>query len=142
GPPALFSPIEDSSRRPRGDRSSFFAGLDLSTKRDRSAFVVLRADPDNQRVQLAHTRSYRPGPLGIDLQMVRQHVSNISKQFRCPVYFDPHQAHLLAADLRSAAIECVEVPFTGPNCNQMASVLLLTFRERRIDLWRDEQLIA
>jgi phage FluMu gp28-like protein len=141
GPPSL-SVGSTSSHNRYADRRPSFSGLDLSTKRDRSAFVVLQADQSTQRVELAHVRSWKPGPAGIDLQAVRQHVIEMAKQFRCPVYFDPHQAHLLAADLRSEGIECVEVPFTGPNCNEMASVILQTFRERRIDLWRDEQLIA
>jgi hypothetical protein len=120
----------------------FVGGLDLATKRDHAAFVVLAADWRRQRVRLAYCQSWKPGPDGIDLQAVREGVAATARRFDCALAYDPHQCHLLAADLRTDGIACVEMPFTGPNLNRMASALIQVFKERRIDLWREPELIA
>lgn len=123
--------------------SIYLGGLDLSTKRDHSAFVVLRADLKTARVSLAYCQSWKPiGSAGVDLQAVRDAVCDITSRFDCGIAYDPMQCHLLAADLRSDGIQCVEAPFSGPNCHKMASCLIQTFKGRLIDLYREPDLIS
>lgn len=117
-------------------------GLDLSTKRDHSAVVVLGGDWRRRRVRLAHCESWAPVDGQVDLQAVQTTTENLARRYGATVYFDPHQAHLMAQQLRSRGIHCVEVPFVGQNLNRMASAVLQTFRERRIDLYRDDALLA
>jgi L-alanine-DL-glutamate epimerase-like enolase superfamily enzyme len=64
-------------------------------------------------------------------------VEEVARRFGANILFDPHQAILLAQQLAARGLTLFEMPFTGPNCNKMASALLQAFRERRIDLYRD-----
>ena len=58
------------------------------------------------------------------------------------VFYDPWQAEYMAQTLRNDGVRMEPMPFTGQNLTKMASVLLETFRSRRIDLYPDAQLIA
>lgn len=123
---------------------SFVAGLDLGVKHDRSALVNLAANHARQRVQLASTRSWSAGPTGeIDLMDVEEAVFRANKQYHFRgVYYDPSQAALMAQRLRKRGVKMIEVPFVGANLNVMASTVLSAFKQKRIDLYDDPQLIA
>ena len=47
----------------------------------------------------------------------------------------------MAQQLVARGVRCVEVPFVGQQLNRMASTLLQVFREARIDLYRDADLL-
>lgn len=122
---------------------SFVAGLDLGVKNDRCAFIVLGVDSILQQIKLAMVRSWSPGPSGqIDLIAVEETVLAASGRYRLvSVRFDPHQAALMAQRLTRHQVRMIEVPFVGNNLNLMASTILETFRSRRIQLYRDRQLL-
>jgi hypothetical protein len=120
----------------------YVAGLDLGTKRDRSALVVLGADSLSQRLHLADCQAWCPGGDGkVNLAAVREETRETAQRFGCPVHFDPHQAALLVQDLSRDGVRCVEAPFTPSNLNAMASATMQVFRERRLDLYRDDELL-
>lgn len=122
---------------------SFVAGLDLGVKNDRSALVGLAANHIAQRVQLANTRTWSVGPTGeIDLTDVEEHVFKANKQYRYRgVYYDPSQAQLMAQRLRKRGVKMIEVPFVGSSLHLMASSIMTAFKQRRIDLYNEPQLI-
>ena len=92
---------------------------------------------------LADIRSWAPPRGGeIDLSAVEQAIVESQRRFHLsePAY-DPHQAALLVQRIRSQGVRAVEIPFAPANLTAMANVLLSSFRERRVDLYRDEQLV-
>ena len=58
------------------------------------------------------------------------------------VFYDPWQCEYLAQRLRHRRVRCEPVPFVGQNLTRMASTLLETFRSHRIELYRDDALLA
>jgi phage terminase large subunit-like protein len=121
----------------------FVGGLDLSTKRDRSALVVLGAHHETQRVRLASVQSWAPDASGqINLPDVQKALIEANERYRFRrVYFDPFQAALMAQQVERLGVKIEEYPFSGGNCNRMASCILETFRSRRIDLYNDPGLV-
>lgn len=122
----------------------YVGGLDLSVKRDHSAFVIIGCNRKTQRLKLARVKSWEP-PVGgeIDLQDVQSYVRRMHKRFKLrDVLYDPFQAALMAQQLSKAGVRCTEWNMSGKNQVLMASTLLEVFRSRRIDLYRDPQLIA
>lgn len=143
GPPEPFSVVTNAPRGTLADRRPHYIGIDIGVKKDHAAAVCLAADSKNHRVQLRHCQTWRPrGNLGVDLQQVRADIIGIARRFNAVAFYDPHQAQLMAQDIRAAGVQCIEVPFTGPALNEMAAKLLQAFTQRRIDLWNDEELIA
>lgn len=123
---------------------SFVAGLDLGVKNDRSALAGLAANHASQRVQLASCQSWSPNVITgeIDLTEVEEAVFQSNKRYRYKgVYYDPSQAQLMAQRLRKRGVKMIEVPFVGSNLNLMASSVMTAFRQRRVDLYNDPQLI-
>lgn len=124
---------------------TFVAGLDLGVKNDRAALCGLAANHTAQRVQLAMCQSWSPGmtALGeIDLTAVEEAVFQANKKYRFKgVYYDPSQAQLMAQRLRKRKVNMIEVPFVGQSLTLMAASVMTAFRQRRIDLYNDPQLI-
>ena len=56
--------------------------------------------------------------------------------------FDPYQAELLSQYLQRQGIRTHEVTFQASNLTKMASVLMESFRDRTIDLYNDQELLA
>lgn len=123
---------------------SYLAGLDLGIKRDHCGLVVLGCCHATSRIKLAFSQSWKPPVNGsVDLEQVRQGVLEVRRRFGITgCFYDPWQAEYLAQVLRNDGVRMEPVPFTGANLTRMASVLLETFRSRRIDLYRDTELIA
>lgn len=122
----------------------WLAGLDLGVKRDRSSLVVLGIDAVQQRARLAACVAWSPGPSGvIDLEAVEIGILQAAWQFPGVVIgFDPWQAEYMAQRLRRCeGLRVAPVPFTGKNCNDMASAVLQVFRSRMIELYPDRELI-
>lgn len=120
----------------------YTAGLDLSLKRDRSAFVVVGRNAKN-RLRLAHIREWVPPRGGtIDLIEVQAHVRDYCRRYRAKLYLDPYQGHLMEQQLKAASIRTELVSFVGNTLHDMATVVLEVFRDRRIELYRHEGLLA
>lgn len=122
----------------------FGAGLDLGTHRDHSALVVLAANPQTGRVRLASCQSWKPGPTGVELGAVRSAVLQAHLRYcRCGTFFDPCQAVLMAQDLRQYGIPMTEMTFSSAtNLSSMASSMLQAFRDRKVDLYNDPELLS
>ena len=120
------------------------AGLDLGIKNDRSALVVLGVDGTAERVRLAQCQAWSPGPAGeVDLEEVKLGVAQASLQYRnLIVGYDPHQCEYMAQTLRREGVNMLPVPFSGKNCDAMASAVLQFFRSRTITLYPDAELLS
>ena len=124
-------------------RHTFIGGLDLSTKRDHSALVILAAEHTTEKIRVAYCRSWAPEPDGVvDLAAIRETCIDVGDRFHLEsLQFDPFQAQLLVQNLRQKYIPCFEMPFTRKNLNTMASKLLEVFRAGQIRLYPDKKLI-
>jgi phage terminase large subunit-like protein len=123
----------------------FVAGLDLSSKRDHSALVVLASHFEMQRLRVASCESWAPRPGGtVDLDAVKSAIIAAHKKFKLKkVVFDPWQAELLKQQAsREAGIVFEEMTFSSGNCTRMANAILELFRSRQIDLWNEPRLIS
>lgn len=121
------------------------AGLDLGIKQDHSALVVLGTHNVTQRIRLADCQSWAPEATTgkIDLEGVQAAVLDAHRRFNLGgVWYDPYQCALMAQQLERAGVRMVERPFVGKQLDLMATTLLDVFRSKRIDLYRDERLIA
>ena len=120
----------------------FLGGLDLGVRHDHSALVVVGAEPMG-RIKLAMCESWAPGPDGkVDLLAVRRGVLTAHRRFNLRwLGYDPSQAELMAQELERAEVPMCPVEFRGKRLDLMARELLQTFRNRRIDLYPDDQLI-
>jgi len=136
----------------------FCGGLDLGLTRDCAALVVLGI-PDGGRagrIRLAHNRLWRP-TLGkkINLIEVERHILDIDRQFGLEnVAFDPWQAELLAQRLeadtehRSRNARRLfgnkpwmrEVPPTGANIREQATLVIESFVDHRFQFYDCEPL--
>lgn len=122
---------------------SYFIGLDLSTKRDRSAAVVVGANPRAKKVHLAVAQSWAPVAGGmVDLVSVRETVQTLARRFSAAVHYDPHQAGLLVQELQAAGVRCAEMTFSAANLSLMATTIMQAFRQKQIELYNDPQLLA
>lgn len=121
----------------------FASGLDLGVKNDHAALVGLGAKLGTGRVALAACQSWAPGPNGqVDLVAVREAHLELHRRLNLAwCGYDPTQAVLMAQDLANAGLPMQEVSFVGRNLDTMARDLLATFRNRRIDLYRDPLLV-
>ncbi|HUY87523.1 MAG TPA: terminase large subunit [Pirellulales bacterium] len=118
-------------------------GLDLSTKRDRSAMTLLGSDPRTNRIHVALCQSWSPIARGmVDLISVRETVETTARGFSADVVYDPHQAGLLVQELTAAGVRCIEMTFVASNLSLMATSLMQIFRQKQIELYPDPQLIA
>lgn len=130
------------SPRPTRDTVAI-AGLDLGIKHDHSALVVLTGDYRTLQVRLSYAKSWKPDHTGkVNLIEVEREILRVHSKMnlRCLAY-DPYQAALLAQRLEHQRLKMREMTFTGGNLNRMASVLLETFRSRRITLFDHKPLI-
>ena len=123
------------------------AGLDLSTKRDRSALTIVVGASDGVRagrIRVARSESWRPGSDGmVPLGLVQNACRQAARDFQpLTLFYDPWQAALMIQQLTNEGIHCVEKSFSGPNCNAFASTLLQVFREQRISIPPDSELEA
>ncbi len=119
------------------------AGLDLGIRHDRCALVIFAVQSGSGRINVVLCRSWKAPPGGtVDLRVVRNEVYWISRQFalRC-IAFDPYEAVLLAQELGGLGIPMLEVPFRGQNLDHMARDLVSIFRDGRIALYDDPELI-
>jgi len=123
----------------------FVAGLDLGTKHDHAAIVVLGVEPGSGICRLAAVRSWRPDPLTgvVDLIAVQRGVRELLEFYGVEwTGYDPTQAELLAQQLAAEGWCMEEQWFVGRHLNAMATALMGAFRSRTIQLFREPELVA
>lgn len=127
-----------------GDGWTVLAGLDLGLKHDHAAWVVLGINPALQRYRLLNCKAWTPAQGGGEVQLpeVEDEILADVRAYNIEcMFFDPYQAVAIRQRLTRFGVRAVDVPFTGPNLDLMATRLLYAFRNRAIDLYRDPKLI-
>ena len=120
----------------------FIGGLDLGVRHDHSALVIVGVEPLG-KIKLAVCDSWAPGPDGkVDLMAVRRSVLTAHRKYDLRwLGYDVSQAELMAQELEREGVPVVPVQFRGKMLDLMAREILQTFRNRRIELYRDQRLI-
>lgn len=123
-------------------------GVDLATKRDRTAVAVCHAEPvllrqddevPNVRVALDRMSVWqgrRDAP--VNLTDVEAWIEQASLDYRAPVILDPYQGVLLAQRLRARGIPVTEFNFTSQSVGVLASTLYQLIRNRCLALPKDD----
>jgi hypothetical protein len=123
----------------------FIAALDLGLKSDATALVIVGVNIELQRVYVAGISAWRPMP-GRTVS-----IEAIEKEFlyRDDYYggfiltvVDPWQAAQLCERLRAKGLNVHEYGYSAANMHDQATALLSLFREQRIELYPDADLIA
>lgn len=123
------------------------AGLDLGVRRDHAALVVVGAKMGTGRVRVARSQRWQPrdqagGERVVDLIAVREATLEAWATYGLVwVGFDPSQAELMSQELRGRGVPMEPMNFVGKNLHLMASSLMETFRDRRIELVREGGLV-
>jgi hypothetical protein len=139
---------------------AFVGGLDLGLTRDGASLVVL-ATGSTGRIRLADHRLWRP-TLGrkLDLMAVEDHIVATDRKFNLThIAYDPWQAELMAQRLEALSKKrrrdsylspnprrqtnlpwLREIPPTGNNLREQATLVIETFKDRRIALSECEPL--
>ena len=125
------------------DDCDYVGALDLSVRRDHSAFVALGVSRKNQHIHLAECHSWKPPRDGeIDLNAVQETVRRAQQRFKfVAVVYDEHQAAMMAQTLSRAGVPMERASLGAKHQMVMASAILEAFRSRRISLYRDADLI-
>jgi len=96
------------------------------------------------RLKLVAVRTWKPSQgQSIDLEQVESEILMLRDRYKlATVAFDPWQAEYLGQRLRTKGVSVEAVQFTPSNLQSMASATLDAFRERLIDLYEHDDLLA
>ncbi len=123
---------------------SFLGALDLGIRHDHSCVVIVGFKPgESRRARLAYVQTWKPGASGrVDLERVEAETLEAAKRFRLiECRYDPWQAQLMAARLMRQGLPMGEVPFVPKTLDLMAKALMNTFRNRKLDLYPEPDLM-
>jgi hypothetical protein len=128
----------------RGDEPGcLFAGaVDLGVSHDHSAVAIVGVKEGGGRVRLAWSESWAPNGGKVDLRLVRRRVAELHRQFHCVFMVDPSQAELMMQDLAMVNVPTFTKKLTTPAQAEMAQAVVAAFKQRCIDLYRDEMLLS
>lgn len=138
----------------RLDGWEYVAGLDLGVSRDASAICVLGirkrdswepdATIDHGKIRLVYTRRWQPNRHKgerVNLQDVENSLAALNGAFGfAQVAYDPWQAQHMAQRLALLELPMREVTSTSKNLQQIATVVIESFNDRRVELFDDADL--
>ncbi len=135
--------IENGPMDPEGDWV-FYGGLDLATRRDTSAIVIVGLK--DGRLRLARVERWTPKGSVFGKQIVMRDVLDklveLSNHYRLVKVFDDGRDDTFRQDAMHAGVPLELFSFGAGNQTAAAGALLSAFKERRITLYRDEQLLS
>lgn len=126
----------------REDGYLFAGAVDLGVRHDHSAVAIVGVLPGSGRVRLAWIESWAPNGSVVDLPAVRRRLIELHQRFNCVFLTDPSQAELLMQDLALLGVPTFPKRFTVSSLAEMATCTVSAFKDRRIDLYRDEALLS
>lgn len=138
--------IEEPTCFPRGE-GPYCGGLDLATRKDNSALVVIGENVLGPRLRLAAVREWSPRQYGgeVPLSIVESEILQLAHRMpgKLTIAFDPFQAELLAQRLSTHEdkIAMYRFPWSSLNKHRMALAAIESFRFRRVDLYPHEGLL-
>ena len=105
--------------------------------------VEYKETPGTGKLRLAYCRLWRPEGKEIDLSAVESELLAIDRQFRLAgTWVDKWQAAHLLQRVRQCGVSATGVDFTGTSMMTMATEILTAFRESRIELYPQPDLLA
>jgi phage terminase large subunit-like protein len=113
-------------------------GVDVSTKKDSSAVVVVTKDGD--KVRLICHKKWQPSPeKPIDLEEVEKYILQLAKDYTLvECLYDPYQFHRSATTLKKAGVPMKEFPATSASLTAMSQNVFNLFKEQNIRLYSDK----
>jgi hypothetical protein len=121
----------------------YVAGLDIGTRHDATALIVLSVNATLRRVELAAVESWKARHgREVNLMEVLESIRIIHDRFRPRWYIDPWQGVMLRQMMARYGMPVEDLPFTAANLDRMASAVLNSFSARSIALYDEPQLIA
>lgn len=140
----------------------YTGGLDLGVSRDCSAIVILgvkRGRFEHGKIRLAYTRIWRPTKKKkVNLQQVEDAIADLYQRFKFKQFaYDPWEARHMASRLQSAGMgkfagetrfgkqrrermPLIEVAPTGTNLQNIATAVIESFNDHRLELYDDGEL--
>ncbi len=122
--------------------STLAAMADLGLITPRESEVEVTYHPPTGKLQLASVDVWRPPRGGrVEIEPIEQRVVELHRRFGllCVAY-DPWQSEYLAERLRKQRVPCLPVPFAPANLTSMATEVLSGFRDRIVNLYRQDDL--
>ena len=120
----------------------YIGGLDLGISHDHSGFVILGANPKEQLIKTAYWKAWEPDPKTgeIFLPDVRETCYAMSRLFKLDrLFYDPHQAKLMAQELTQKGVRVVEMTFSTPsNLSKMATSFLQVIEGGKLECYDDD----
>jgi phage terminase large subunit-like protein len=120
------------------ERGPYIAGLDIGTRSDRTALVVLGLNLRGPRVQLAAVREWDPSRYGgtLPLSVVERDIVEIAQNAKLHgIVYDPTEAVMLAERLTARGIPMFRYAWSAQKKEKMALYALESFHHRKIDLF-------
>jgi hypothetical protein len=134
--------VDDSHAPPLPDKTiTLFIGVDIGTKRDRSAVVSVYRD--GNRLRLGPKRFWQPtvdNPIDLE-ETVEAYILSLSRQYQVAVVrYDPYQFHRSATTLTKRGITMQEYPQTTSNLQIMGQNIYDMIEYKQIVLYNDTDL--
>lgn len=127
----------------------YVAGLDLGVSRDASALVVLgirrgsrRDSTDHGRIRLCHVELWRPTKKSkVNLQSIEDRLVILHQRYKFKaIANDPWESRHMSQRLALAGLPMQEVTQQGANLQRIASTIIESFADRRVDLFEQPDL--
>jgi len=122
---------------------TYIAGLDLGVSHDHAGFAVLGVHYAKQQIITAYWKRWKPkAKTGeVDLIDVERECRDIHKTYRLMgLFFDPHQAALMAQRLRRKGVPMRKMSFASPaNLIKMATAFVQVISDGRFHCYDDEE---
>jgi hypothetical protein len=119
----------------------YIAGLDLGIRHDHSALMVLGINFADQKLRVVYWRAWAPRKdREVDLNDVENECILVARRYRLNLlFYDPHQAALMAQRLRKRSVPMKEMTFSRPsNLTKMATCLIQVTEARKLECYDDE----
>ena len=119
----------------------YLIGLDIGINKDHSGAVVLGVSDKQRLIKLVDMRAWSPKDYGgeVNLEDVMDWCRIQGRHWRGVLHYDPHQAKLMAQQLRRD-MPCVEMTFSRPsNRVAMATSFIQVMQNRLLKCYDDEE---
>lgn len=118
-------------------------GADAGIKHDHAALVILAVQYNNPTIRVARCESWMPAPGGkIDLTQMDAAIARAHEELPClGMCYDATQMELMVQQAERRGLACDPISFKGSDPDEMVRVLLDTFRNQNIKMYRDEALL-
>lgn len=119
----------------------YLGGLDLGVSHDHAGLVIIGVNIDQQLIKVMWMQAWEPlSTTGeVDLIDVEDNCFKYARHYRLhSLWYDPHQAKLMAQRLRRKGVAMCEMSFTPGNLTKMAVRLVQVMKSRKLQAYEDK----